>query len=247
MQVIPSSENGPYAKRTRLGWCIVGPIAGLSESQHVVQSYYTSLRGHIPVRDVVTNKIANHTFLSPDSTSDVYTDILQHMYLQDFNEPSGEKEGLSVEDRRFLQIMEKNITERNGHYQLPLPLRNPNLRLPVNRVQALSRLASLKRKLLADENIRTRYCEIIRKMVSAGYARVADVSKDEPGKTWTVPHFAVFNPKTNKYRVVFDFAAKFKGDCLNDALIQGPNLANLMLGVILRFRKEEIAYMADVD
>ena len=169
------------------------------------------------------------------------------MYQQDFNEPGGEKEGLSVEDRRFLQIMEENITEVGGHYQLPLPLRNQDLQLPNNRVQALSRLASVKRKLLADESIRTKYVGIVQKMIDAGYAWRADTSKDKPGKVWTVPHFVVHNQNTDKYRMVFDFAAKFKGRCLNEELIQGPNLANQMIGVILRFRKEEVAYMADVE
>ena len=89
--------------------------------------------------------------------------------------------------------------------------------------------------------------QIIQKMISSGHARRADTSRDEAGMVWTVPHFVVYNPKTMKHRVVFDFAAKFKGRCLNDELIQGPNLANLMIGVILRFRKEEVAYMADVE
>ena len=26
MQIIPSKEDGPYAYKTLLGWCIVGPI-----------------------------------------------------------------------------------------------------------------------------------------------------------------------------------------------------------------------------
>ena len=173
--------------------------------------------------------------------------MLRQMYLQDFNETRGEKEGLSVEDRRFLKIMEESVTEVDGRYQLPLPLRNQNLRLPNNRVQALSRLASVKRKLLADETIRTKYIGIVQKMIDSGYARRADTSKDKPGRVWTVPHFVVHNQKTDKYRMVFDFAAKFKGRCLNEELIQGPNLANLMIGVILRFRKEEVAYMADIE
>lgn len=46
---------------------------------------------------------------------------------------------------------------------------------------------------------------------------------------------------------MFEFSAKFKGRCLNDELIKGPNLANLMMGVVIRFRKEEIAYMADIE
>ena len=84
-------------------------------------------------------------------------------------------------------------------------------------------------------------------LIMCKYARKADPSKDQPGKTWHVPHFGVFNPKKDKLRVVFDFSVKFKNRCLNDELIQGPNLSNLMLGVIIRFRKEPVAYMADIE
>ena len=244
MESVPSVDDGPYAKRTRLGWCIIGPIESRSESQSI-QSYYTSSRGRVPVKDVVTNQVAHHTFVSTDSAHDVYTSMLDHMYQQDFNEPGGEREGLSVEDRRFLQIMDQNAIKKDGHYQLPLPLRDPNLLLPNNHVQASSRLSSVRRKLSADSELYVEYDSVIQKMISSGYARRADTSKDKPGKKWIVPHFAVFNK--GKMRVVFDFSAKFKGKCLNNELIQGPNLTNPMIGVILRFRKEDIAYTADIE
>ena len=52
--------------------------------------------------------------------------------------------------------------------------------------------------------------------------------------------------KPEKARVVFDCAAKHKGMCLNDALTQGPNLANESIGVLIRFRKEQIAVTGDI-
>ena len=57
----------------------------------------------------------------------------------------------------------------------------------------------------------------------------------------------MINPKkTNEVRVVFDCAAKHKGICLNDALMQGPNLANDLVGVLIRFRKKQIAVTGDI-
>ena len=246
MEVIPSADGGPYGKRTRLGWCIIGPIASCSEAKFV-HSNYTNLRGSIPVKDVTTGKIASHTFACKDTTQDVYTNMLGHMYQEDFNEVDGEKEGLSVEDRRFIQIMERGISIKDGHYQLPLPLRNENLKLPNNRFQAYSRLSSLKRKMLADDKFRTAYNDTIQGMLSSSYARKATTEREADGKVWYVPHFGISNEKKAKLRVVFDFSCKFKGRCLNNELIQGPNLANLMIGVILRFRKEPVAYMADIE
>ena len=62
-----------------------------------------------------------------------------------------------------------------------------------------------------------------------------------------VPHTGVYHPKKpDKIRVVFDCSAKYGGVSLNDHLLQGPDLTNGLLGVLCRFRKEEVAFMVDV-
>ena len=47
--------------------------------------------------------------------------------------------------------------------------------------------------------------------------------------------------------VVFDCAAKTKGLSLNDNLLQGPDLTNTLVGVLIRFRMHPIAFMADIE
>lgn len=55
---------------------------------------------------------------------------------------------------------------------------------------------------------------------------------------WYLPHHPVFHPrKPGKVRVVFDCAANFLGVSLNDMLLQGPDLNNNLIGVLMRFRK----------
>ena len=53
--------------------------------------------------------------------------------------------------------------------------------------------------------------------------------------------------KPGKIRVVFDCAAKCAGLPLNDALMQGPDLVNNLLSVLVRFQQDSIALVADIE
>ncbi|XP_068712745.1 uncharacterized protein [Montipora foliosa] len=62
------------------------------------------------------------------------------------------------------------------------------------------------------------------------------------------PHHGVSPPKKpDKIRVVFDCSPKFAGISLNDQLLQGPDLTNSLVGVLTCFRKEPMAFMADIE
>lgn len=63
-----------------------------------------------------------------------------------------------------------------------------------------------------------------------------------------MPTFGVYHhQKPGKIRVVFDSSAEYKGASLNDALLSGPNLNNTLIGVLLRFRREQVPVTADVE
>jgi len=87
-------------------------------------------------------------------------------------------------------------------------------------------------------------------MVTKGYA--SEVAEEEvnrsDGAVWYLPHHPVLNPnKPDKLRVVFDCAAQYKGTSLNDQVLQGPDLTNQLIGVLLRFGQEPVAVMADIE
>ena len=47
--------------------------------------------------------------------------------------------------------------------------------------------------------------------------------------------------------MVFDCASTFHGTSLNRELLQGPDLTNKLIGVMLRFRLGPIALMTDIE
>ncbi|ROT78831.1 hypothetical protein C7M84_002458 [Penaeus vannamei] len=62
-----------------------------------------------------------------------------------------------------------------------------------------------------------------------------------------MPHHAVRHPTKLKVRVVYDLKAKFNGTSLNDHLLQGPDLTNPLIGVLMRFRHGHYAVTADIE
>lgn len=175
------------------------------------------------------------------------------MFEIDFSERNSGDQVLSQDDRRFLARVKESIHHReDGHYEMPLPLKDPNTKLPNNRDMALHRLKQLKRRFASDAKYQNDYVTFMNTVIQSGYAEeVPTESKgdnEDSQQVWYIPHHGVYHPKKpNKIRVVFDCSAKFKGESLNKHLLQGPDMTNNLTGVLCRFRKEPVALMCDVE
>ena len=120
--------------------------------------------------------------------------------------------------------MDAEVQKEEGHYCLPLPLKN-NASLPNNRSQAYQRLNSLRRRFLKEEtfsNKNKQFKTQMDKLIDKGYARTAKGTGPK-GKTWYLPHHGVFNETKQKMRVVFGCGAECQGESLNKNLISGPD------------------------
>ena len=120
--------------------------------------------------------------------------------------------------------------------------------MPNNRHIAMQRLQSLKRKFKSNESFHNKYTAFLNDVITQGYAEPVPQLEMEraPGRTWYIPHHGVYHPKKNTLRVVYDCGAVYQGTSLNSELLQGPDLTNSLVGVLLRFRREPVTVMADV-
>ena len=59
--------------------------------------------------------------------------------------------------------------------------------------------------------------------------------------------FPTMESSASENRIVFDCAAQHRGVSLNQVLMQGPDLNNRLDAVLLRFQKESIVLVADVE
>ena len=111
IKVIPSRNDGPYAMRTVLGWCIVVPISYRNQSEGKKSC---SRRA---VMEAGSNRISRHYFavenkLKPD---DDVKSMLMKIYEQEFTEPNmrftsiiGESTGdVLNDDQILLRLMDQ--------------------------------------------------------------------------------------------------------------------------------------------
>ncbi|KAK7913154.1 hypothetical protein WMY93_013365 [Mugilogobius chulae] len=154
----------------------------------------------------------------------------------------------SVEDIQFLQILDAEIyQDSDNSWVSPLPFRSSRQRLPNNRQLAYDRLMSLRRTLERKPQMKAHFLEFMENMLTRGHAEVAP-ALGQNQECWYLPLFGVYHPrKPTKIRVVFDSSAPYEGVSLNDVLLTGPDLNNSLVGVLMRFRKEQVAITADIE
>ena len=153
---------------------------------------------------------------------------------------------MSINDKRVIDIWDKSHHYMDSHYELKIPFAYYPPNLQNNRIVAENRLHSLKKRFQKDNILFEKYKDGVHALLNKGYAET--VNNDQSDDTgWYLPHHPVLNPnKPVKVLIVLDCAAKYQSISLNDEVLQGPNLTNKLVGVLLRFRQGLIAVMGDI-
>ena len=168
-----------------------------------------------------------------------------------FRKTRGDNEpGLSCEDRKFLEIMDRGIHKNSkGNWEMPLPFRNERQTMPNNRVQAMQRLQGLLKTFARKPEMKADYLEFMGKIIDKGHASAipSEEAPPPPGRSWYLRHFATYYNTKHTIRIVFDTSCEFEGVSLNKVFLPGPDLMSNLTGVLMRFRKENIAVMCDIE
>ncbi|XP_055633006.1 uncharacterized protein LOC129773424 [Toxorhynchites rutilus septentrionalis] len=147
---------------------------------------------------------------------------------------------------------------RNGRYVVRLPKQvNFDQLLGNSRTMALSRFNRLEKQLERNPEMRLQYNAFMQVYLDLGHMR--EITEEEiheetaamsAKRVYYLPHHAVFKDSstTIKVRVVFDGSASTdSGYSLNDALLKGPIIQDVLLSLLLRFRKYEVALVGDTE
>ena len=80
----------------------------------------------------------------------------------------------------------------------------------------------------------TSYNGVLEKHLEKDYI---PAEEQQPEQAWYLPHFPILRPdkSTTKVRIVFDASAASEDLSLNDTILQGPNLQNELVNVLISF------------
>ena len=230
-------QNGLYLFSSKLGWILTGRTAEVDEPANdtsmLVLTYGTN--------------IGTNVFRSLDDS------VPTKPELEDFwnIESIGVTDKPNVKDEDIaMEKFTNTLKFENKRYQVTWPWKTENPDLPQNRQLAIGRLNSCLSKLRNKQELLTKYDSVIQDQLLKGVIEKVD-NESQDGIKHYLPHHAVINPlkQTTKLRVVYDASAKTrqKHQSLNDCLYRGPVMLHDLCGILLRFRLQNIAVVADIE
>ena len=218
-------EFQPVAKKTKLGWYVIGAN-----------------------KERRTSELCSIHFVRKIDLEKFYE--FETLGVQAVNCPCP-KSAPSLDDKRAMELMEQSCKVDNNRYVIGLPWKRDKSLLPYNRSLAEIRLRSLEKSLSKNEEKARMYDNVIKQYVANNWAiplNEEDLKADRK-PIYYLPHHGVYRPdkKSTPLRVVFDPASPFHGVSLNSFLYKGPGLIGNLLGVLLRFREEHVAFSGDIS
>ena len=219
--------TGPYGLLTPFGWTVMGEI---------------------PKSMASTARLQCQAVFGEEGEEN---QMIEHYWrFESLGSKIDRKQHLTEQEELALSIFRRTIRNIGDRYEIGLPWKAEDLRLPNNISSALKRLYATESQFRADKDFARRYTKAIEANIELGFARRLRLEEQAgpPGRTWYVPTFLVTNPnKPEKPRLVFDAASKHQGVCLNDALINGPLLLVNLHDLLLQFRERPYAVSMDIE
>ncbi|GBM35546.1 hypothetical protein AVEN_106770-1 [Araneus ventricosus] len=158
-----------------------------------------------------------------------------------------ENSAISNEEKEMIECFERGIRLEGDRYSVGLLWKSEMGQLENNFEVALRRFKNLRNRLNRYPEIFQQYKNVIEEQINEGI--VEECSQEITESSYFMPHREIIKPnETTSCRIVYDASSsRSKGvNSLNDILDVGPNLSPLVLYMILKFRKFEIAFSGDI-
>lgn len=224
LKTLSYGSKGLQRTRCRLGWTVHGEIK--TSSSESTEDY--------------------HAFLCSEEDDMELVSLVKKMDEVENFGINNQQPKISEEDERALDILRRTIKRNGNRFEVGQIYRYSNFEFPDSKTQALQRLRVMEKKMDDDPLFAEKYCQKIQDYIDKGYARKLESHElSETSNTWYLPHFSVMT--ANKFRLVMDAKAISNGYCLNDLLLKGPDFVPLLIAVLMRGRRNKIAFSADIQ
>ncbi|UYV67559.1 hypothetical protein LAZ67_5001210 [Cordylochernes scorpioides] len=212
------NENEPSAIHSKLGWLVYGPTS-VSEPQ----------------------SFRNLAHFSSELESE---DLIKRFWELE-SIPSEEiptKEEKDCESHYLKNV----VRDESGRYIVRLPFKESAEKLGQSKSIAIRRFLNLKKRLEQNENIYVQYKQFMNEYIRLGHMMASCSLQTEP--KYYIPHHCILKAQPNKLRVVFDASSKTTTQIsLNDLLHVGSKLQNNIFNILLKFRTNSVALVADIE
>ena len=241
MKTTCHGDTFPFVHDTPLGWALVGPVKRCpidSPKPVVLQTKCSSDVTSASLSDPPCHleHVSSVRLLFPSQT-DVFTRV-----------PGDDELDISADDKEFLRLVSDSTkVNKEGNLELPLPLKE-DVPLPKNKLPIFMRARTMLNKVTKNPELSYHCQEIMKSYLELGQVEQLDEPINPTTQKDTENYLPVFPvPNKDKIRLVFDSSAKYYGRSFNDCLYRGPDTMNKLLGVLCRFRNEEVGYAADIE
>ena len=228
--IVKGGSSEPVAVRTTLGWVFCGPTGG--HDQECSVSMNVQIGAEEQLNETLQKLWDLESIGIRPAESSISTTHAEDVTLKKFKE---------------------TLTYNDGRYEICLPWKEDRIALKDNYRQAERRLYNLEKKLIHEPMKAASYGEAINKYAENGVAEEVpcdEIIPTDGRPVFYLPHHAIIreDKQTTKTRVVFDASARdSNGVSLNSCLEPGPALQPDLVGILLRFRKNYVGIMGDIE
>ena len=228
----------PFVHRTVLGWSLVGPVCLEASSSSKAQP-----------KVLRTGFSCEHFTTTQCTVEPKLSDFIPRDFPVFKSSPDDDELAPSREDQQFIEKLKLETTVNSrGNIEMPLPWKI-GAKLKDNSKAVYARTNNTLKKIAKDPKIAESCQSTMQKYLDAGHVEElsTDAACSSTGSLNYIAIFPVYQAKKNKTRLVFDGSACYYGQSLNDALLRGPDVANRLIGVLLRFREHRVPFSADIE
>ncbi|XP_070546913.1 uncharacterized protein [Ptychodera flava] len=233
-------QPGLHLLGSKLGWILTGRTPGNPEPANEPSMLILTLGSQLGSTTPM--------YTSPDSSLNVTPNLADFWSMEAIGIRDSYEES---DDDRALEHFNETVKFENGRYHVKWPWKEEQPDLPENRELAYGRLKTLVQKLSKNPDLLEKYDAIIEEQRRREIIEQLTDTSEVGHKRHYIPHHAVINPmKTStKVRIVYDASAKEKKGSknLNECLYRGPVMLKDLCGLLLRFRQNKVAMVADIE